>query len=179
MTASTTTRTDPVVRLTKICILIMPWLLLNATSVAAADKDMSPEHAACIDKSNGVTDETKIKTLTGGDKITARYMKQDFFDFVPTFKLFICGNHKLLDMGPPRRRFPVAADLQGWQRHLLHRRKTAACEGRFSRDRARARGVTASFRAQIALMHVDYFFAHPRGAARRGAADRGYYCEGA
>jgi hypothetical protein len=69
----------------------MPWLLLNATSVAAADKDMSPEHAACIDKSNGVTDETKIKTLTGGDKITARFMKQDFFDFVPTFKLFICG----------------------------------------------------------------------------------------
>jgi hypothetical protein len=80
----------------------MPWLLLNATSVAAADKDMSPEHAACIDKSNRVTDETKIKTLTGGDKITLRFMKQDFFDFVPTFKLFICGNHKL----------PVAYDVQ-------------------------------------------------------------------
>jgi putative DNA primase/helicase len=39
-------------------------------------------------------DETKIKALTGGDRITARYMRQDFFDFVPTFKLFICGNHK-------------------------------------------------------------------------------------
>jgi putative DNA primase/helicase len=39
-------------------------------------------------------DETKIKALTGGDKITARFMRQDFFDFVPTFKLFICGNHK-------------------------------------------------------------------------------------
>jgi putative DNA primase/helicase len=39
-------------------------------------------------------DETKIKVLTGGDKITARFMRQDFFDFVPTFKLFICGNHK-------------------------------------------------------------------------------------
>ena len=38
-------------------------------------------------------DETKIKSLTGGDKITARFMRQDFFDFVPTFKLFICGNH--------------------------------------------------------------------------------------
>ncbi len=35
-------------------------------------------------------DETKIKALTGGDKITARFMRQDFFDFVPTFKLFIC-----------------------------------------------------------------------------------------
>ena len=39
-------------------------------------------------------DETKIKALTGGDKITARFMRQDFFDFDPTFKLFIAGNHK-------------------------------------------------------------------------------------
>ena len=39
-------------------------------------------------------DETKIKALTGGDRVTARFMRQDFFDFAPTFKLFICGNHK-------------------------------------------------------------------------------------
>ena len=39
-------------------------------------------------------DETKIKALTGGDRMTARFMRQDFFDFVPTFKLFIAGNHK-------------------------------------------------------------------------------------
>jgi putative DNA primase/helicase len=39
-------------------------------------------------------DEAKIKTLTGGDKITARFMRRDFFDFYPTFKLFIVGNHK-------------------------------------------------------------------------------------
>jgi putative DNA primase/helicase len=39
-------------------------------------------------------DETKIKVLTGGDKMTARFMRTDFFDFTPTFKLFICGNHK-------------------------------------------------------------------------------------
>jgi putative DNA primase/helicase len=39
-------------------------------------------------------DETKLKTLTGGDQLTARFMRQDFFDFVPTFKLFITGNHK-------------------------------------------------------------------------------------
>ena len=27
-------------------------------------------------------------------ELTARFMRQDFFDFVPTFKLFIAGNHK-------------------------------------------------------------------------------------
>jgi putative DNA primase/helicase len=39
-------------------------------------------------------DETKIKAITGGDKITARFMRQDFFDFMPKFKLLIVGNHK-------------------------------------------------------------------------------------
>src|SRR5262249_5335557 len=39
-------------------------------------------------------DETKLKALTGGDKLTARFMRRDFFDFTPTFKLFIAGNHK-------------------------------------------------------------------------------------
>jgi putative DNA primase/helicase len=38
--------------------------------------------------------ETKIKTLTGGDEISARFMRQDFFNFVPQFKLAISGNHK-------------------------------------------------------------------------------------
>jgi len=39
-------------------------------------------------------DEAKIKTMTGGDKMTARFMRQDFFDFIPKFKLFVTGNHK-------------------------------------------------------------------------------------
>ena len=39
-------------------------------------------------------DETKIKSMTGGDKMTARFMRCDFFDFVPQFKLWIVGNHK-------------------------------------------------------------------------------------
>jgi putative DNA primase/helicase len=38
--------------------------------------------------------EAKIKALTGGDPITARFMRQDFFTFTPQFKLFIAGNHK-------------------------------------------------------------------------------------
>jgi putative DNA primase/helicase len=38
--------------------------------------------------------ESKIKELTGGDKITARFMRQDFFEYTPAFKLIIVGNHK-------------------------------------------------------------------------------------
>jgi len=38
--------------------------------------------------------ESKVKSLTGGDKISARFMRQDFFEFYPQFKLFVAGNHK-------------------------------------------------------------------------------------
>lgn len=38
--------------------------------------------------------EAKIKSLTGGDPIAARFMGRDFFEYVPTFKLVIAGNHK-------------------------------------------------------------------------------------
>jgi putative DNA primase/helicase len=38
--------------------------------------------------------ESKIKALTGGDRLQGRYMRQDFFEFDPQFKLVIVGNHK-------------------------------------------------------------------------------------
>jgi putative DNA primase/helicase len=38
--------------------------------------------------------EAKVKTLTGGDRLRARYMRQDFFEFTPTHKLWLVGNHK-------------------------------------------------------------------------------------
>lgn len=57
--------------------------------------------------------ESKIKALTGGDKIAARFMRQDFFEYVPQFKLvvaaivhpirWICPNHVhelVIEQGP-------------------------------------------------------------------------------
>ncbi|MBK7024014.1 MAG: hypothetical protein IPH41_11080 [Sulfuritalea sp.] len=38
--------------------------------------------------------ESKVKAITGGDKVSARFMRQDFFEYVPQFKLVIAGNHK-------------------------------------------------------------------------------------
>lgn len=38
--------------------------------------------------------EAKLKALTGGEKIAARMMRQDYFEYTPQFKLVIAGNHK-------------------------------------------------------------------------------------
>jgi putative DNA primase/helicase len=67
----------------------------------------SPQHPTDLAKLHGARlvtaqetqkgrrwDEIKIKALTGGDRISARFMRADFFDYVPTFKLLIAGNHR-------------------------------------------------------------------------------------
>ena len=38
--------------------------------------------------------EAKIKAITGGDPITARFMRAEWFTYTPQFKLVIAGNHK-------------------------------------------------------------------------------------
>ncbi|MEO8358695.1 MAG: phage/plasmid primase, P4 family [Vicinamibacteria bacterium] len=38
--------------------------------------------------------ESKIKALTGGDPISARFMRGDFFTYSPQFKLVLSGNHR-------------------------------------------------------------------------------------
>jgi putative DNA primase/helicase len=49
----------------------------------------------CAETSEGrAWAETRIKQMTGGDPITARYMRRDFFTYQPTFQLLIVGNHK-------------------------------------------------------------------------------------
>ncbi|MGW1991331.1 DNA primase family protein [Embleya sp. NPDC001921] len=39
-------------------------------------------------------DEARFKLLTGGDRLKARRMRQDFFSFEPTHKLWLLGNHR-------------------------------------------------------------------------------------
>ncbi len=38
--------------------------------------------------------ESLVKQMTGGEHLTARFHYQEFFEFLPKFKLFIAGNHK-------------------------------------------------------------------------------------
>lgn len=50
---------------------------------------------SCIETEQGRRwNESKVKAITGGDKISARFMRQDFFEYLPQFKLVIAGNHK-------------------------------------------------------------------------------------
>lgn len=39
-------------------------------------------------------DEARVKSITGGDPITARFMRENFFTYTPQFKLLFAGNHK-------------------------------------------------------------------------------------
>ncbi len=38
--------------------------------------------------------ESLVKQMTGGDRIKARFMRADFFEFSPTHKVFLAANHK-------------------------------------------------------------------------------------
>ena len=44
--------------------------------------------------SNRHLDEAKIKGMTGGEPITARFMRQNFFQFKPEFKLWLVANDR-------------------------------------------------------------------------------------
>lgn len=45
--------------------------------------------------SDGVRlDEATIKKITGGDRITARFLHAEFFEYTPSFKLILSSNHK-------------------------------------------------------------------------------------
>ena len=39
-------------------------------------------------------EEVLIKQITGGDRITARFLYQEYFEYTPTYKIWIAGNHR-------------------------------------------------------------------------------------
>lgn len=76
--------------------------------------------------------ESRVKSLTGGDRIAARFMRMDFFEYTPQFKLLIAGNHKpgLRSVDEAiRRRFhlvPFAVTIPAAERDLQLRDKLRA-----------------------------------------------------
>lgn len=49
--------------------------------------------AAELDESAAFA-ESRLKSLTGSDTITARFLHKEYFDYAPTHKFWISGNHK-------------------------------------------------------------------------------------
>lgn len=70
----------------------------------AAASDRHPADLAALTTARLVTaqetqagrswDEAKLKSITGGDKVSARFMRENFFEFEPKFKLLFAGNHR-------------------------------------------------------------------------------------
>lgn len=54
--------------------------------------------------------EALMKWITGGDRVKARHMREDFFEFQPTHKLWLAANHKPTIVG---------SDLAVWRRIRL------------------------------------------------------------
>ena len=85
-------------------ILLDHHVVGDMDTFSASNNDKHPAGVAKLVGSRYVTineteqgrrwNESRIKALTGGEKQTARAMRQDFFDFMPTFKLWFSGNHK-------------------------------------------------------------------------------------
>jgi putative DNA primase/helicase len=44
--------------------------------------------------------ESRLKELSGGDKLSGRFMRQDLFEFVPSHRLVIYANHRPLIQNP-------------------------------------------------------------------------------
>lgn len=47
-------------------------------------------------------DESRVKEITGGDKMTVRHLNQGFFEFFPQFKAMISTNHRPVIRGTDR-----------------------------------------------------------------------------
>jgi len=75
--------------------------------------------------------EVSIKQLTGGETISARRMREDFWEFSPTHKVIISGNHKLSVSGsdnaiwrrPVLIKFPVQIPKERRDPHLTAKLK--------------------------------------------------------
>lgn len=106
---------------------LLTWLLGNYALTAAMETftatnyDRHPTELAALHGARFVRSseteagrawaQTRIKMLTGGDPVTARFMRRDEFTYIPQFKLNYDGNHKprLRDPGDAeRRRFNIA-----------------------------------------------------------------------
>jgi putative DNA primase/helicase len=71
----------------------------TASSVERHPTELAMLHGARLVTANETEEgkrwnEARLKEMTGGGKITAHFMRQDNFTYIPHFKLFFVGNYK-------------------------------------------------------------------------------------
>jgi putative DNA primase/helicase len=76
-----------------------PGFLMDRGSFSEHSTELTELHGrrliVCSElKPNDKFDEARVRLLTGGDKIKARRMRQDYFSFTPTHHLWLLGNHR-------------------------------------------------------------------------------------
>lgn len=83
---------------------IQPQTIMVKQQSSAANSDIARLDGARLvtttEPNEGVRlDEGLVKQLTGGDKVTARFLYENEFDFIPQFKLWMATNHKPIIRG--------------------------------------------------------------------------------
>lgn len=76
----------------------------SASTFASSSSDRHPADLAALAGARLVTaveteegrawDTQRIKSLTGGDRVSARFMRENFFTYRPRFQIMIFGNHE-------------------------------------------------------------------------------------
>lgn len=85
-------------------INIQPQTIMVKQQSSGANSDIARLSGARLvtttEPNDGVRlDEGLVKQLTGGDKVTARFLFENEFDFIPQFKLWMATNHKPIIRG--------------------------------------------------------------------------------
>jgi putative DNA primase/helicase len=92
----------------------MPDLLMEKTGNAHPTERAAlfgKRFVSCVETdASRKLSESMVKMLTGGERIMARRMKEDFWEFEPSHKLVLCTNHKPVVTG---------TDHGIWRRMLL------------------------------------------------------------
>lgn len=83
---------------------IQPQTIMVKQQSSGANSDIARLNGARLvtttEPNEGVRlDEGLVKQLTGGDKVTARFLYEDEFEFAPQFKLWMATNHKPIIRG--------------------------------------------------------------------------------
>jgi putative DNA primase/helicase len=83
---------------------IQPQTIMVKQQSSGANSDIARLDGARLvtttEPNEGVRlDEGLVKQLTGGDKVTARFLYENEFDFIPQFKLWMATNHKPIIRG--------------------------------------------------------------------------------